>query len=103
MEVRLTVDEAYVAATEMLKTNIDKLHLLATVLIEKETLEAGEIESLLKTGALPVKPVVTEQPALVDLENPVMVIDEDVVIEGDVSGEEGVFKPKVKDPAGEVL
>lgn len=99
MEVRAMVDEAYSAATAMVKANIDKLHLLATVLIEKETLEAGEIESLLKTGALPVKPVVTEQPEEIPLNNPDMVVDEDIVIDSNPAANEKVAELPVKKPA----
>ena len=66
-EVRHIVDEAYAATTEMLSAQIEKLHIIANALIEKETLEADEILSLMEKGVLPVKPVATDTPMEIPL------------------------------------
>ena len=44
--------EAYQKTEELLQNNIDKLHLIAQALIEKETLEGSEIEQLMKYGRI---------------------------------------------------
>lgn len=49
-EVRRMIEEAYDKTVEMLESNIDKLHLIANALMEKETLEGSELEALLKEG-----------------------------------------------------
>jgi cell division protease FtsH len=46
-EVHRIVTEAYDMATQLLTENMDKLHLLASELKEKETLEGDELEALL--------------------------------------------------------
>ncbi len=46
-EVKRILDESYVRTLELLKTNRDKLDLLATALLEKETMYAGEVYALL--------------------------------------------------------
>ncbi|HOK70408.1 MAG TPA: cell division protein FtsH, partial [Bacillota bacterium] len=46
-EVHRMVTEAYNKATEMLTQNMDKLHLLATALKERETIEGEELDALL--------------------------------------------------------
>ena len=51
-EVKKYMEEAYVECRKMLNENIDKLHLIANALIERETLEASELEQLMKTGSL---------------------------------------------------
>lgn len=49
----------------MLKQNIDKLHLVANVLLERETLEGEELDQLLKTGKIEEKPLnKDEEPVL---------------------------------------
>jgi len=59
-EVKKLVDKAYEKAEELLSENLDKLHLVAQTLLEKEKIEADEFESLFTTGKLPDK---KEQPA----------------------------------------
>jgi cell division protease FtsH len=59
-EVKKLVDKAYEKAEELLSENLDKLHLVAQTLLEKEKIEADEFESLFTTGRLPEK---KEQPA----------------------------------------
>ena len=51
-EVRRLIDGAYVKTEEMLVEHIDKLHLIANALIERETLEGGELEELLAHGKI---------------------------------------------------
>ncbi|HZW60978.1 MAG TPA: ATP-dependent zinc metalloprotease FtsH [Candidatus Babeliales bacterium] len=46
-EIQRIMDESYKKALEMLRANRDKLDLLATTLLEKETMFAGEIYQLL--------------------------------------------------------
>jgi cell division protease FtsH len=51
-EIRGLVDGAHERATEILKTNEDKLHLLAQALLEYETLSGDEIKALLEDGKI---------------------------------------------------
>lgn len=51
-EVRKIMDDAYAKTEEILKANMDKLHLIADALLERETLEAHELEQLLKNGKI---------------------------------------------------
>ncbi len=54
-EVRMFIEEGYAEAENLLRKNIDKLHLIAEALLEKETLEAADIASLMEKGKLPDK------------------------------------------------
>lgn len=54
-EVRRLVESAYSEVEKMLNDNIDKLHLFAQALIERETLEGAELEKLLTQGEIPPK------------------------------------------------
>jgi cell division protease FtsH len=47
-EVRRIVEEAEKKATELLSSNVDKLHLLANALLEREILDGDEIDKILK-------------------------------------------------------
>ena len=49
-EVRSFMEDAYAATEKLLSENIDKLHVIAKALIEKETLEEEEINQLVKYG-----------------------------------------------------
>ena len=51
-EIRGLVDGAHARATEILKGNEDKLHLLAGALLEYETLSGDEIKELMETGKI---------------------------------------------------
>ena len=51
-EVRLFMENAYAATEKLLSDNMDKLHVLAAALIEKETLEREEIKELLENGRI---------------------------------------------------
>jgi cell division protease FtsH len=64
-EVRRLIEDAYSKTEEMLKENMEKLHLIAAALLERETLEGGELEELLQNGKIEEKPPVTdEEPAV---------------------------------------
>ncbi|MBT9153726.1 MAG: ATP-dependent zinc metalloprotease FtsH [Firmicutes bacterium] len=52
-EVRRVVDRCYHQAEEILKNNREKLDLIVTALLERETLKGEEFEALLATGSLP--------------------------------------------------
>ncbi|WP_094605247.1 ATP-dependent zinc metalloprotease FtsH [Sporomusa silvacetica DSM 10669] len=54
-EVRRLIDAAYVKTEEMLRDNIDKLHLVAEALLERETLEGEELAQLLDQGKITEK------------------------------------------------
>ena len=65
-EIRGLVDGAHAKATQLLKTHVDKLHLLAGALLEHETLTGEEIRQLLETGKIdrsdrPSGPIVPAQ------------------------------------------
>lgn len=60
-EVRRLIEDAYAKTEEMLQNNMDKLHLIANALMEKETLEANELEQLLKEGKITPKTLSDEQ------------------------------------------
>lgn len=49
-EVRSFMEDAYAATEKLLSDNIDKLHVIAKALLEKETLEEEEINQLVKYG-----------------------------------------------------
>ena len=55
-EVRRIVDRCYHHAEEALKSNRDKLDLIATTLLERETLKGDELIELLQNGSLPPLP-----------------------------------------------
>lgn len=55
-EVRRLIEEAYEKTEQMLRENVEKLHLIASALIERETLEASELEQLMKDGRISEKP-----------------------------------------------
>jgi cell division protease FtsH len=60
-EVRNIIERNYSRAVSVLKDNMDKLHLLANSLLEREVLDGDEMNRLLKGETLePVKPVETE-------------------------------------------
>lgn len=52
-EIKKMVDTAYERSLEILKENVEKLHIVAKALLEKETLQAYEFEALFTTGTLP--------------------------------------------------
>ena len=54
-EVRRLIEDAYAKTQEILRTNMAKLELMANALLERETLEAHELEELMKDGAISEK------------------------------------------------
>jgi len=54
-EVRSIIDTCYANAYHLLETNIDKLHRLAETLLEKETIEADEVERLISDSPAPTR------------------------------------------------
>ncbi len=91
-EVRKYIEEAYEACRVLLTENIDKLHVIAEALIEKETLEAAELKELVGFGNVTEKEEAEkkpeeprdddDEPKLIPLE-PV----EQTPVEGDASAE----------------
>lgn len=61
-EVRRLIENAYAEVEKMLRDNIDKLHLIAKALIERETLESDELEQLLNSGEIIPKEPVPDNP-----------------------------------------
>lgn len=55
-EVRRCIDDAYRKCRKLLEDNIDKLHLIANALIERETLDADELKQLVEKGSIDEKP-----------------------------------------------
>ena len=51
-DIRKFFDEAYQNTESLLNENMDKLHLIADALIERETLEGEEIDQLMKYGKI---------------------------------------------------
>lgn len=60
-EVRRLIEDAYEKVEQMLKENLDKLHVIAQALIERETLEAEELEQLLSKGEITDKAPAPEE------------------------------------------
>ncbi|MHC1685544.1 MAG: ATP-dependent zinc metalloprotease FtsH [Clostridiaceae bacterium] len=60
-EVRRLIHNAYISAEKLLTENIEKLHLVAKALLEREKLEADEFLSLFETGTLPEISVTEEE------------------------------------------
>jgi cell division protease FtsH len=52
-EVRKIIERAYEKASQLLRDNVDKLHLLAGSLLEREVLDGDEMDRLLKGEILP--------------------------------------------------
>ena len=52
-EVRSIVEGAYNRALELLRDNLDKLHLLANTLLEREVLDGDEMDRVLRGEKLP--------------------------------------------------
>ncbi len=60
VEVRRIVERSYNQAEEILQGNLDKLHLLATALLEHEILDSDEIDRILRGEKLSKTPVVSK-------------------------------------------
>ena len=66
-EVRAIIDSCYTNAYHLLETNIDKLHRLAEALLERETVEADEVDRLLSDSS----PAPADQTRPADVGRPV--------------------------------
>ncbi|GMM61275.1 ATP-dependent zinc metalloprotease FtsH [Novosphingobium pituita] len=51
-EIRALVDQGYARASEILNSNVDKLHLLAQAMLEYETLTGEDIKTLMEGGQI---------------------------------------------------
>lgn len=60
-ETRRLIEDAYEKTENTLRTNIDKLHLIAQALMTKETLEGHELSELMEKGSLSEKEPVAEE------------------------------------------
>ncbi|MHC1760237.1 MAG: ATP-dependent zinc metalloprotease FtsH [Negativicutes bacterium] len=75
-EVRRLIEDAYEKTENMLREHLDKLHVIAAALIEKETLEASELEQLMQEGKITAKPMEEEPSEVISgLEDTVPVPD----------------------------
>lgn len=54
-EVKKYIEDAYSKCRQLLLEHIDKLHLIADALIERETLEASELKQLMENGCIAEK------------------------------------------------
>jgi cell division protease FtsH len=63
-DVRRIIEDAYKKTEEMLQTNIDKLHLIAQALLEHETLEAVQLDQLLKNGKITEEAAIAQEDTL---------------------------------------
>jgi len=62
-EVRKYIEDAYEECRTIITDNVDKLHLIAQALIERETLNASELEELMTKGKISDAGVVADAPA----------------------------------------
>jgi len=60
-EVRRLIEDAYDKTEEMLTQNMEKLHLIAEALLQRETLEGADLEQLLETGKIEEAPHAAEE------------------------------------------
>ena len=81
-EVKRIMDECYQKAMQILKDNIDKLHLIAETLMEKETIEAGEFAELMQR--------VTNKPRSEDQDT--TKADEEVINTSEISPDDNFIK-----------
>src|SRR3984957_8536316 len=55
-EVKLIIDSAYKAASDIIATHRDKLEIIAHALLEYETLEGSQVEEIVRTGKFTAPP-----------------------------------------------
>lgn len=58
-EVKRILSEAQERADSLLKEHVETLHLMAKALVEYETLDAAEIEAIMKGEAIPPRPIIS--------------------------------------------
>ncbi len=95
-EIRQFIDEAYQGTVKLLQDNIDKLHLIAEALIERETLEGYEVQQLMEHGKILPK---QEKPVEPPKEEPVPI--EPAPVAEDDKTEEVKTAKDVLQPAGD--
>lgn len=61
-EVRKYIEEAYEECRKIITEHIDKLHLIAAALIERETLDASQLEELMTKGVITEREDKSEEP-----------------------------------------
>lgn len=78
-EVRSFMEDAYAATEKLLSENIDKLHVIAQALMEKETLDEEEINQLVKYGHIlsAEEKLAVVQQAVIDEEEQLAVAEKD--------------------------
>ena len=78
-EVRSFMEDAYAATEKLLSENIDKLHVIAQALMEKETLDEEEINQLVKYGHIlsAEEKLAVVQQAVIDEEEQLVVAEKD--------------------------
>jgi cell division protease FtsH len=59
-EVRRYIEDAYEECRKLLVENVDKLHLIAGALLERESLKASELQELMTNGVIADKPKTSE-------------------------------------------
>jgi len=62
-EVRRYIEDAYEECRKLLVENVDKLHLIAGALLERESLQASELKELMTNGVIADKPKTSEDDA----------------------------------------
>jgi cell division protease FtsH len=62
-EVRRYIEDAYEECRKLLVENVDKLHLIASALLERESLKASELKELMTNGVIADKPKTSEDDA----------------------------------------
>ena len=95
-EIRQFIDEAYQGTVKLLQDNIDKLHLIAEALIERETLEGYEVQQLMEHGKILPK---QEKPVEPPKEEPVPI--EQASVAEDEKNEEVKTAKDVLQPASD--
>ena len=92
-EVRRYVEDAYEECRKIITENIDKLHLIAEALMERETLDAAELDELMKTGKISEKPKSEDEPPQDDSKIPLMTpIPTTPAVSVEVSGLSGALE-----------
>ena len=101
-EIRKFIDEAYQETVELLKKHIDKLHLIAEALIERETLEGFEVQQLMDHGKILPKEEVPNEPPK---EEPVPLDEEPASPEEnseEVKTAQDVLRPTAEQPGADL-
>ena len=60
-EVKRIIDEAFATAKELIATHRDKLEIIATALLEHETLDGAQVEEIIRTGQFTPPPTSPSQ------------------------------------------